>query len=364
MNFLETFLKLTEYTIPYKHEDCLSKYLPNGTKRDKIGNYYIKIGESKTLFTSHLDTYCKKKEKVNHIIDGNIIKTDGTTILGGDNKCGVTILLYLIEQKVPGTYFFFCGEEPIISGGLYGSSKLARLSPDFISQFERAVAFDRKKTGSIITRQSAQPCCSDEFADALIKEFAKQGMSMQKDGTGYYTDTAAFLHLISECTNISAGGWNEHHNDEYVDISYLEKTAIAAAKINWEGLPSVRKAKSYVEEKDDDEELTKKYGEFYYRKKDEELFKVVTDILEDEDFVLMNTNEFKPGRDMIFNQWFKEIPTRIKIYNGDIFINDQKIGLKFMGELRYLKKYDEVSKKLIKDELLRALKINPRKKNK
>ena len=78
----------------------------------------------------------------------------------------------------------------------------------------------------------------------------------------------------------------------------------------------------------------------------------------------MNTNEFKPGRDMIFNQWFKEIPTRIKIYNGDIFINDQKIGLKFMGELRYLKKYDEVSKKLIKDELLRALKINPRKKNK
>ena len=81
MNFKETFLKLTEYTIPYKYEYKLEKYLPKGYKKDSIGNYYIKIGNSETLFTTHLDTYSDKYEKVKHIIEGNIIKTDGKTMV-------------------------------------------------------------------------------------------------------------------------------------------------------------------------------------------------------------------------------------------------------------------------------------------
>src|ERR1022692_2818818 len=112
MDIKETFLKLTEYTTPFKHEADLLPCLPSGVKKDKIGNYYIKIGESETLFTCHLDNYCTKKEKVTHEFKklktgGTKIKTDEKTILGADNKAGVTILLYLIDQKVPGTYFFF-----------------------------------------------------------------------------------------------------------------------------------------------------------------------------------------------------------------------------------------------------------------
>ena len=85
MNFKETFLKLTEYTIPYKHESKLEKYLPKGYKKDSISNYYIEVGNSETLFTTHLDTYSSKYEKVTHVIEGNMIKTDGKTILGGDD---------------------------------------------------------------------------------------------------------------------------------------------------------------------------------------------------------------------------------------------------------------------------------------
>src|SRR5581483_5117431 len=188
-NFKETFLKLTEFTIPYGDEDSLLPLLPSNLQKDTIGNYFLKIGQSKTLFTCHLDSYCKEKEKVNHVIEGNIIKTDETTILGGDNKAGVTAILYMISQGVPGTYYFFIGEEPILSGGMYGSTNLADQSPDFLKQYDRAVAFDRKKKGSIISRQAAQICCSPEFVEALAKEFTMQGVAMQNDPTGYYTDT-------------------------------------------------------------------------------------------------------------------------------------------------------------------------------
>ena len=62
------FLKLTEYTIPFGEESKLEKYLPSGYKMDSIGNYYYEIGSSETMFTTHLDTYSDKYEKVNHVI--------------------------------------------------------------------------------------------------------------------------------------------------------------------------------------------------------------------------------------------------------------------------------------------------------
>jgi hypothetical protein len=174
MDIRQIFLDLTEYTIPYRkdnrYEKTLEKYLPKGYKTDSVGNYYVEVGTSETLFTTHLDTYCKEYEKVNHVIEGDIIKTDGTTILGGDNKLGMTILLYMIEQGIPGTYYFFLGEEPIISGGLWGSQNALSSNTEFFKKFKRAVAFDRKQTGSVVTRQKARPCCSNEFADEVISD--------------------------------------------------------------------------------------------------------------------------------------------------------------------------------------------------
>ena len=220
MDIKSTFLKLTEYTIPYstdnKYENTLAKYLPTGYKTDSVGNFYVEVGQSETLFTTHLDTYCTEYQKVNHVIDGDIIKTDGKTILGGDNKLGMSILLYMIQKGIPGTYYFFLGEEPIISGGLWGSQNALKANPNFFKKFKRAVAFDRKETGSVVRRQKARYCCSEEFADALSDELTNLGVESKPDPNAYYTDTATFLDIIPECTNISAGGWKEHYNSEWV----------------------------------------------------------------------------------------------------------------------------------------------------
>ena len=109
MNIKETFLALTSKTYPYGFEKELSSFLPKGYYNDEQGNYYYKIGNSRTAFTSHLDTACKSQVKVVHKIDGMMIRTDGKSILGADDKAGVTILLYMIEKNVPGLYCFFVG---------------------------------------------------------------------------------------------------------------------------------------------------------------------------------------------------------------------------------------------------------------
>lgn len=238
---LETFLRLTNHTYPYGTEDSLvENMIKQGVfpdlEKDSHGNYYYKIGKSRTIFASHLDTACKDSTPVTHVFDGNMIKTDGKTILGADDKAGVTILLHLIKNKIPGLYYFFIGEEV----GCIGSGLAAKYDK-FKGLYDRIISFDRRDTGSVITYQSSSRCCSDAFADELSKQLNKRGgMSYKKDDGGVYTDSAEFTHLIPECTNISVGYYKEHTTNESQDIKHLAKLADACLLIDWENLPTRR----------------------------------------------------------------------------------------------------------------------------
>lgn len=317
-DFKEIFLKLTEYTIPFGYEKTLEpilyKYIPN-LKQDSIGNYYVKIGNSKTLFTSHLDTFSKRHEKVNHIIENGIIKTDGTTVLGGDNKNGVLILMYMIHNGVPGTYYFFIGEEGGVSPEIscYGSTKALETYLDLFNTFDRAIAFDRRGEGSIVIKQRGRICASDEFASALIDEFAKSGLEFKKD-YAYGTDSAVFLDTIPEITNISAGGKYEHSFLESTDINYLTKVAKAAVNVNWENLPVVREPRKVKTEY--------KQIHFYDNILEEDIYQMglktfnkIKSILGNKGFICINPDDFKTGAIMQFTK-----------YTTDDFINLEIIG--------------------------------------
>jgi len=311
MDFIkETFLKLTEWTIPHGKENTLEKYLPTGIKKDSIGNYFIKIGESETLFTTHLDTYCKKYEKVNHVIEGDIIKTDGTTILGGDNKLGCTILLYMIQQGIPGLYYFFLSEEPISpKGGRWGSQEALKSYEPIFKKYKRCIAFDRKQKGSIVTRQLGRNCCSSEFVNRLVVEFKKAGIDFKADHEAYYTDTATFLDTISECTNISAGGWNEHYKSEWVDLSYTRQVAQAAIKIDWENLPTQRVVEDLPVKK------LSKFNQFEIEDQIEDLEEMLHHKY---DLLWTNKKRWQAGVDefLYFNGWFED--THLKVYPGKV----------------------------------------------
>ncbi len=233
MNIKKLFLELTEYTIPGGMEYTLEKFFPKGIQEDGVGNYFIKIGESKTIFTSHMDTACNRYQKVNHVIENNIISTDGNSVLSADDKAGMTVLLYMIYRKVPGTYYFFQGEE----SGMMGATAIISKNRKFFSDFDRMVSFDRRNYNSIITHQMGKRGCSEEFSRTLATELNKYDLNYRSDPTGIYTDSASFINIIPECTNLSVGYFNEHTYRERTDISFLDKLAKASCKVNWESLP-------------------------------------------------------------------------------------------------------------------------------
>jgi hypothetical protein len=241
MDIKNKFLQLTNRTFPHGTEKDVFPLLCEGLKEDEFGNLFIKIGESDVMFTSHLDTATASLTKIVHVFDDNIIKTDGNTILGADDKAGVTIMLYMIEKNIPGLYYFFLGEEV----GCVGSKKLASSHKENkIEGINKVVSFDRRGTDSIITYQSSKRCCSDSFGDALAAEFNRVDSTFKykRDETGVLTDSVQFISIYPECTNISVGYYSEHTFNERQDIEHLEKLAKACTKIDWIGLPVERDA--------------------------------------------------------------------------------------------------------------------------
>lgn len=239
MNIKDKFISLTSRTYPHGTEKELFHLLGDGLTEDEFGNLFIKIGESDVMFTSHLDTATSALTTVNHVFDKNIIKTDGKSILGADDKAGVTIMLYMIDNNIPGLYYFFLGEEV----GCVGSKKVAdKFSTKKIEGINKVVSFDRRGTSSVITYQSGKRCTSDKFGEALASELnrVEESFSYKTDDTGVLTDSIQFIKIYPECTNISVGYQSEHTFNESQDIEHLEKLAVACTKVDWIGLPVER----------------------------------------------------------------------------------------------------------------------------
>lgn len=243
MNIKEKFLELTKRTYPNGTEDelfnVLNKDLNNKLTKDEFGNFFIQIGESDVMFTSHLDTVTYDIENVTHVIENNIIKTNGDSILGADDKAGVTIMLYMIQHNIPGLYYFFIGEEV----GCIGSIKVAeKFKSEKSNKIKKVISFDRRGTTSIITFQGSKRCCSEKFGEELANQLnlSESSFSYKNDPTGIYTDSAKFVDICSECTNISVGYTSEHTHLESQNIEHLEKLANACLSVKWNELPIER----------------------------------------------------------------------------------------------------------------------------
>ncbi len=327
MDIKETFLKLTDYTYTLGDEHLLKDRLPKDVIEDEIGNYYMKIGETETMFCAHLDTAAWQKEKVVHDIfvtkKGDTgIGTDGFTILGADDKAGVVILLNLIENKIPGLYYFFIGEE----SGLVGSRGIIKSKPEEFEKYKRCIAFDRRDYGSVITKQMGKTCCSDEFANELIKELDRNGMKYKQDPFGIYTDSAVFTEIIPECTNLSVGYFNEHSTDEVQNITYLEELAKATVGIKWEELPIVRDPLVTDTPKPRRTKWNQSsLGEFEIN----EIFFDVDDLIEGTfNMYCFNFDHFEAEKEMIYID-FEDDTRRMSVYihsNGSITVGKDKFG--------------------------------------
>lgn len=192
-----------------------------GIHEDAYGNLIVDIGESpRVLWSSHTDTvhWYSGRQRLHVDTKKQTIRLarksrKRSECLGADDTVGVFLMREMILTGVEGRYIFHYGEE----SGCIGSSDLAANSPETLTGIDFAIALDRMGTSDIITTQNGSTCCSDLFAHSLALALGLPYTSAR----GIFTDTAEYVDLIPECTNISVGYYNQHGPDEYVDYSHV-----------------------------------------------------------------------------------------------------------------------------------------------
>lgn len=217
-----------------------------------------------TMFVAHMDTADHGKSlKVNHVFKGDWVMTDKTSVLGADDKAGMTVLFYLMQQQVPGFYLFVWGEER----GRKGSIEFNKHWDVADLGFKRCVAFDRKGEDEIITKQAGRIGCSSEFTNALIEAFKAEGMTFRGSPNGSYTDSFTFFDSIPECTNLAVGYVDQHSTSERQNLAFLEDVCYAAGRIDWEGLPTVQDTKERSDYKGTPSNYSARNGKKYQESK-------------------------------------------------------------------------------------------------
>ncbi|MEH8108004.1 M28 family peptidase [Gallibacterium anatis] len=204
---------------------------------DAYGNLTVVVSDAPVLFVAHIDTVHdinSNQEKQQLLLGDGILslnteKEPIRTCLGADDGAGISVLLYLISKGIGGTYLFTRCEE---RGGL-GADYVLRHNKAFLERFKMAIEIDRKGYNEIITSQGVGDCASNAFAQDIADAL---GMMHAPSPNGTFTDVATFAEVIPECVNISAGYFNAHTCNEYVDLNYLDTLADALANVDFNAL--------------------------------------------------------------------------------------------------------------------------------
>ena len=234
---------MLEYRRPARsgsEEEFIARYIDTipGIYSDNYGNRIYPLPTSKVMISCHTDSVHRAdgKQRVSVSRDGVVTLAPSEAVsncLGADDAAGIYAALRMIEAGVKATFVFHRDEE---SGGR-GSNWLAREYPEWIEKFNICLALDRRGTRDVIVRQGWGKCASDEFAEGLGTAL---GMNHHA-ADGIFTDSANYVDLIPECSNLSIGYQNEHTVKEALDLEYLEKVIGGLITVDWNGLPVARK---------------------------------------------------------------------------------------------------------------------------
>jgi len=182
-----------------------------------VGDGYIFTkGDIPILLTAHMDTVHEVTVKEFHEENGIIKSPQG---IGGDDRCGIYMILKLIERGYKPSVLF-CEDEEI--GGI-GSNKFVKT--ELIEELKACkylIELDRVNSNDAVYYD----CGNKEF-----KEFISE-VTGYKEAYGSFSDIS---HLSPACdrasVNLSCGYYKAHTTDEYVVLSEMENTINKVAEL-------------------------------------------------------------------------------------------------------------------------------------
>ncbi len=242
---IETVSEMLSYKRPHgskSEAEFIERYImPHKPEVDDFGNFYLMVENPDgtapaTLWTSHTDSVHYEPGRQHVFNDNGMLKLSQPTrhsCLGADCAIGVWFMLEMYAHNVPGIYLFARDEE----AGRTGSEWIAANDPAFLENFKHCVSFDRWGTKSIITHQMGVRCASEAFSKSLA---AALSLDLVSDDGGSFTDSASFMGIIPECTNLAVGYYDQHTSRESQDIHFAAKLRNHLIAADFSGLVAER----------------------------------------------------------------------------------------------------------------------------
>jgi hypothetical protein len=268
---MQAVLERTVYNKPLKKEmiiilqDLCKMYTPTGSEKpvidycwDKLSNAGFKVQTDKVnnLFAvrggedgSKLVCINAHTDTVQAYADRNVaetleyrwfsdVMTGNGRMMGGDDRCGIAVALTLaMYTNLPMKIILTAGEEV---GGT-GSAELKKTDFDDVAF---CFTIDRKGGDDIIWKYCGRTCAPKEFVDQFIALAHRTTGLIFSEADGSYADTYTICEF-TPCVNLSAGYYNAHTKDDFVDINelYLVMMSVKAAIENmWELISAIDRA--------------------------------------------------------------------------------------------------------------------------
>jgi acetylornithine deacetylase/succinyl-diaminopimelate desuccinylase-like protein len=181
---------------PYHFASCVT---PSG--------YVFAQGTHPVLLVAHLDTVHKSPpSKVFRHEFGRLSSPQG---IGGDDRCGVFIILKILERL--NCSVLFTEDEEIGAGG--AEAFIREVLPEWVENVNYIVEFDRRGRDDAVYYD----CCNEKFIDFV----AAAGFVAQQ---GTFSDIGVIApELKIAAVNLSSGYYHEHTVKEVIDPAAMEE---------------------------------------------------------------------------------------------------------------------------------------------
>lgn len=211
-------LELFKIPAPSYSEEIMAEYIKNKLnelkipyKQDSMGNIYNTSYNNKPLLCAHMDTVQDNYDLA--LIEYINIKNNclsGYGVIGGDDKCGIYIILETLKNRE--VNFLFCVQEEV--GGRGSSSWILGRRLDHIPY---GLVLDRMGNTDILCTQNDYGVRELEiFLHEVGKDFG------YSPAMGTFSDADSLNEVIS-CANLSVGYYGQHTKHEFVDLVDLEQ---------------------------------------------------------------------------------------------------------------------------------------------
>lgn len=228
---IEEIFRLTDVQLKKALRSELSE---QGYKNEHIhnkGKFLYAEGNAPYMLVAHLDTVHKEPPSIIcYSKDGNYMMSPQG--IGGDDRCGVYIILSLVKKLSFRPHVVFTMDEEI--GGIGASAFSDYISKyDKMPKFKYILEFDRKGNRDCVF----YGCDNDDFSN-FITQF---GFT---EARGTFSDISIIAPMLgAAAVNLSSGYYNPHTEHEYVSVEDMHYTINAVYRM----LNTKCKAFEYIE---------------------------------------------------------------------------------------------------------------------